>query len=109
MPNYRLVWKVLLASLLMKNSDVLLLDEPTNNLDPETQLIVGDVFKTFNGSMIVVSHNIEFVKNLGIERVLILPSGKIDYYSDEIVNHYHELEMKRIKQIKWSEITSDLF
>ena len=41
--------------------------------------------------MLLVSHNPSFVDNLGIERVLILPSGKIDYYSRELVEHYQRL------------------
>ena len=41
--------------------------------------------------MLVVSHNLEFVDNLGIERMLMLPSGEIKYYDPKIVSYYHEL------------------
>ena len=41
--------------------------------------------------MLVVSHNIEFVDNLGIERMLMLPSGEIKYYDRNIVLYYQEL------------------
>ncbi len=83
--------RVALAKLSISGANLLLLDEPTNHLDPETQNIIGEVFNTFDGSMIVVSHNTEFVKKIGIERVLILPDGKIQYYDDKIVDYYHEL------------------
>ena len=89
--------RVALAKLSISGANLLLLDEPTNHLDPETQNIIGEVFNTFDGSMIVVSHNTEFVKKIGIERVLILPDGKIQYYDDKIVDYYHELN-QRVKR-----------
>lgn len=90
--------RVALAKLSISGANLLLLDEPTNHLDPETQNIIGEVFNTFDGSMIVVSHNTEFVKKIGIERVLILPDGKIQYYDDKIVDYYHELN-QRVKRL----------
>ena len=83
--------RVALAKLSLSGSNLLVLDEPTNHLDPETQEIIADTFKTFKGSMLLVSHNPSFVDNLGVERVLILPSGKIDYYSRELVEHYQKI------------------
>jgi len=44
--------------------------------------------------MLVVSHNPEFVDNLGIERVLILPTGQIDYYKRDIIEHYKMINTK---------------
>lgn len=86
--------RVALAKISLSGANMLLLDEPTNHLDPETQNLVADVFKNYNGTMIVVSHNPEFVDNLGIERLLILPEGKISYYDREIVEHYQTLNKK---------------
>lgn len=86
--------RVALAKLAMCKANLLLLDEPTNHLDPETQRIVSEVFKTYEGTMIVVSHNPEFVDNLGIERLLLLPDGRISYYDRSIVEHYQELNKK---------------
>lgn len=86
--------RVALAKLAMCKANLLLLDEPTNHLDPETQRMIAEVFKTYEGTMIVVSHNPEFVDNLGIERLLLLPDGKISYYDRSIVEHYQELNKK---------------
>ena len=83
--------RVALAKLSLKGSNLLILDEPTNHLDPETQVIIAETFKTFPGTMLVVSHNPEFVDNLGIERTLILPSGKISYYDRDMVEYYSNL------------------
>ena len=80
-----------LASLVLSEVDVLLLDEPTNHLDPMTQLKIADIFKDYEGTMLVVSHNLEFVDSLNIDRMLILPSGVITYYDKEIVTYYETL------------------
>ena len=83
--------RVALAKLTLSKANLLILDEPTNHLDPETQKIIANVFRNYEGTMLIVSHNPEFVNNLNIERVLILPEGKIDYYSKDMVRYYHEL------------------
>jgi len=90
--------RVALAKLSLQGANFLILDEPTNHLDPETQNIIAETFKNFKGTMLVVSHNPEFVDNLGIERVLILPSGKISYYERKIIEHYQETnKQKKLK------------
>lgn len=83
--------RVALAKLALTGANFLILDEPTNHLDPETQRIIADTFREYEGTMLVVSHNLEFVDNLGIERMLMLPSGEIKYYDPKIVSYYHEL------------------
>lgn len=83
-----------LAKLSLTGANLLVLDEPTNHLDPETQKIIANTFKTFKGTMLVVSHNPEFVDNLGIGRVLILPTGQIDYYKRDIIEHYKMINTK---------------
>lgn len=83
--------RVALAKIALSGANTLLLDEPTNHLDPITQLIIADTFKDYEGTMLVVSHNLEFVDNLGIERMLLLPSGRIMYYDKNVVLHYELL------------------
>lgn len=86
--------RVALAKIALSGANTLLLDEPTNHLDPMTQLIIADTFKDYEGTMLVVSHNLEFVDNLGIERMLLLPSGRIMYYDKNIVLHYELLNQE---------------
>ena len=86
--------RVALAKLALIGANLLILDEPTNHLDPETQKIIADTFRDYEGTMLVVSHNLEFVDNLGIERMLMLPSGQIRYYDPEVVLYYQELNKK---------------
>ncbi len=87
--------RVALAKLALSGANLLILDEPTNHLDPETQKIIADTFKDYEGTMLVVSHNPEFVDNLGIERMLMLPSGQIRYYDPEVVLYYQELNNRK--------------
>ena len=71
-----------------------MLDEPTNHLDPDTQKVIGEFFKTYKGTMIVVSHNPEFVDYLGVSRILTLPEGKIDYYDRRKIEYFYKLNTK---------------
>lgn len=86
--------RVALAKISLMGANTLLLDEPTNHLDPMTQTIIADTFSSFEGTMLVVSHNLDFVDNLKINRMLLLPSGRITYYDRDIVLHY-ELENEK--------------
>lgn len=83
-----------LAKLTLQNANLLILDEPTNHLDPKTQKKIAEVLKTFEGTMIVVSHNPDFVDALGISRTLTLPKGVLDYYEKGVVEHYKILNTK---------------
>lgn len=90
--------RIALAKLSLKGANFLVLDEPTNHLDPETQKIIAQTFNSFKGTMLVVSHNLDFVDNLGIGRTLVLPSGKIDYYDRETVKHYQKINENKRKK-----------
>ena len=87
--------RVALAKISLSGANTLLLDEPTNHLDPMTQMIIADTFSDYEGTMLVVSHNLDFVDNLNINRMLLLPSGKITYYDRDIVMHYEMLNEEK--------------
>jgi len=89
--------RLALLKLTLMKANLLILDEPTNHLDPDTQKIIANNLKDFPGTIIIVSHNEEFVDYLGIERVLVLPDGRIDYYDKNVVLKYHELNVKKKK------------
>lgn len=86
--------RVALAKLVLSGANFLVLDEPTNHLDPETQSIIAETFKNYEGTILVVSHNPDFVDHIGIERLLHLPDGTISYYDKELVEHYKEANEK---------------
>lgn len=83
--------RVALCKLLLEKPNLLILDEPTNHLDPDTQAIIGENFKDYTGTILLVSHNPEFVEQIGITRMLILPDGKIVDYSKELLDYYYIL------------------
>lgn len=87
--------RVSLCKVLLEQANLLLLDEPTNHLDPETQRIIGENFKNYEGTIIMVSHNPSFVESIGIDRMLILPSGKITNYSKDLLTHYELINSKK--------------
>ena len=87
--------RVGLCKIMLKRANFIILDEPTNHLDPSTQKIIADNFRNYEGCLIVVSHNVEFVSNIGIDRMLILPRGKITNYSEELINYYYKVNNKQ--------------
>lgn len=83
--------RVALAKIALSKANVLVLDEPTNHLDKDTQKIIAETFKNYKGTMLVVSHNPSFVDNLGVKRILLLPSGKIRFYDRKVVEKYEDI------------------
>lgn len=83
--------RVALCKILLKRANLVILDEPTNHFDPETQKIIGDNFRDYTGTLIVVSHNPSFVEQIGITRMLILPEGNIKNFSKELLEYYYYL------------------
>jgi ATPase subunit of ABC transporter with duplicated ATPase domains len=78
--------KLALAQLVAGRCNLLLLDEPTNNLDPPSRAAVGGALSTWPGSMIIVSHDTDFVQQLAPNRVLLMPDGAIDEWSDDLLD-----------------------
>jgi ATPase subunit of ABC transporter with duplicated ATPase domains len=78
--------KLALAQLVAGRHNLLLLDEPTNNLDPSSRTATGAALAQWPGTMIVVSHDVEFVRALAPERVLLMPEGVLDYYDDSLLD-----------------------
>ncbi len=76
--------KLALAQLVGGRHNVLLLDEPTNNLDPGSREAVGRALAAWPGAMVVVSHDVEFVRALAPDRVLLMPDQTLDYWSDDL-------------------------
>jgi ATPase subunit of ABC transporter with duplicated ATPase domains len=78
--------KLSLAMLTAGRHNLLLLDEPTNNLDPPSRSAVAAALAGWKGSMVLVSHDPDFVRELAPQRVLLLPDGTLDYFSDDLLD-----------------------
>ena len=78
--------KLALAQLVAGKHNVLLLDEPTNNLDPGSRSATAQALASWPGTMVIVSHDVEFVRELEPERVLMMPEAQLDYWSDDMLD-----------------------
>ncbi len=71
--------RVLLAKLFAKPANLLVLDEPTNDLDTETLELLESQLVAFGGTVIVVSHDREFLNNLTSSLLVFEPEGLREY------------------------------
>ena len=78
--------KLALAQLVAGKHNLLLLDEPTNNLDPPSRDAIGSALSGWPGAMIIVSHDAGFVSQLAPSRVLMMPDGVEDHWSDDLLD-----------------------
>ena len=75
--------RLALASLVVSSANVLLLDEPTNNLDPASREEVLHAIRSYTGAIILVTHDEGAVRALDPDRVLLLPDGDEDLWSED--------------------------
>ncbi|MCL2595764.1 MAG: ATP-binding cassette domain-containing protein, partial [Promicromonosporaceae bacterium] len=74
--------RLALATLVVSSANVLLLDEPTNNLDPASRAEILGALKTYEGAVVMVTHDEGAVAALEPKRVLLLPDGDEDLWND---------------------------
>jgi ATPase subunit of ABC transporter with duplicated ATPase domains len=74
--------RLALAILVVSSANVLLLDEPTNNLDPASREEVLSAIRSYEGAIILVTHDEGAVTALEPDRVLILPDGVEDLWNE---------------------------
>jgi ATP-binding cassette subfamily F protein 3 len=77
--------KLALAQLVAGRHNVLLLDEPTNNLDPQAKTALLMALRRYEGTLIIVSHDAEFVGELGPDRAILMPDGAAAYFDDSML------------------------
>jgi len=78
--------RVALARILLTKANLIILDEPTNHLDYNSKLVLQDALVNFKGSLVIVSHDVDFLKPI-VNKVLEIRKlratlfvGGIDYY-----------------------------
>ncbi|HEX8995916.1 MAG TPA: ABC-F family ATP-binding cassette domain-containing protein [Ktedonobacterales bacterium] len=72
--------RLALARLMVGGYNTLLLDEPTNNLDPASRDQVCEALTSYQGTLIIVSHDTEFVEKLEPDLALPLAQGHVRYF-----------------------------
>lgn len=80
--------RLLLAKLFVKPSNVLVLDEPTNDLDVETLELLEEILANYQGTVLVVSHDREFIDNTCSTVWGFLGDGKVV----EVVGGYQDFQ-----------------
>lgn len=80
--------RLLLAKLFLKPSNILVLDEPTNDLDIETLELLEDIINQYQGTVIIVSHDREFIDNTCSSVWAFEGNGKVT----DIVGGYSDYE-----------------
>jgi ATP-binding cassette subfamily F protein 3 len=78
--------RLALAMLVTSSANVLLLDEPTNNLDPASREQVLQALRSFSGAIVLVTHDEGAVEALQPEKVILLPDGVEDQWSDDLAD-----------------------
>ena len=70
--------RLLLAKIFTKPANLLVLDEPTNDLDIETLEVLENLLLNYAGTLIIISHDREFIDNIATHCITFTPSGDID-------------------------------
>ena len=86
--------RLLLAKLMAKPSNLLILDEPTNDLDVETLDLLQDILGDYDGTVLLVSHDRDFIDRIatatvameGRGRATAYPGGWSDYVAQRVVS-----------------------
>ncbi|HEY7147668.1 MAG TPA: ABC-F family ATP-binding cassette domain-containing protein [Streptosporangiaceae bacterium] len=78
--------RLALALLVVSGANVLLLDEPTNNLDPGSRAEILSALRRFTGAIVLVTHDEGAVDALQPERVVLLPDGVEDAWSEDLAD-----------------------
>ncbi len=80
--------RLAMAKMVLAGPNLLVLDEPTSHLDVTSKNIIGEALGNYNGTIITVTHDVEFVRNLKPSMILLMPEGRIlpyDIKYDELL------------------------
>ncbi|MDO9749525.1 ABC transporter ATP-binding protein [Glaesserella parasuis] len=83
--------RLLLAKLLLKPNNLLILDEPTNDLDVETLELLEEMLADYQGTLIIVSHDRQFIDNTATECYIFEGEGVVNKY----IGGYHDAKQQQ--------------
>ena len=78
--------RIELARILFSDSESMLLDEPTNHLDADSVAWLRDHLMSYRGAIVLVTHDEGAVEALSPERVIVLPDGVEDAWSEDFAD-----------------------
>ena len=95
--------RVALAKILLTKANLVILDEPTNHLDFNSKLVLQQALINFTGSLVIVSHDIDFLRPI-VNKVLEIRElssatflGGIDYYLSKREDFFETTSLKKAK------------
>ncbi len=72
--------RLALAKMVLEGPNLLVLDEPTTHLDVMSRNIIGEALGNYNGTILAVTHDLEFVRHLKPDTLLLMPEGRLVPY-----------------------------
>ena len=78
--------KLALAQIVAGKHNLLLLDEPTNNLDPQAKEALLAAVTAYPGTLILVSHDTEFVAQVQPDRAVLMPDGLTRFFDESMLD-----------------------
>lgn len=97
--------RLAMIKLLLEPVNFLILDEPTNHLDMKTKDILKDAIKDFDGTVIVVSHDREFLDGL-VEKVYEFGGGKVRENLGGIYDFLRKKNLTNLAELERSNVAS---
>lgn len=91
--------RLAMIKLLLEPVNVLILDEPTNHLDMKTKDIIKDALKDFDGTLILVSHDRDFLDGLA-EKVFEFGNKRVREHFEDIKGFLAYKKMDSLKEIE---------
>ena len=95
-----------LAKMLLEPSNLLILDEPTNHLDMHSKDILKNALIQYDGTLIVVSHDRDFLKGIS-NRVFEFRKGAVKEYPGDIYDFLEARKIQSLSQLETIEKTTD--
>ena len=91
--------RLAMIKLLLEPVNVLILDEPTNHLDMKTKDIIKDALKDFDGTLILVSHDRDFLDGL-VTKVFEFGNKRVREHFEDIKGFLEHKKMENLKEIE---------
>lgn len=93
--------RLAMIRLLLEPTNLLILDEPTNHLDMKTKDILKDAIKAFDGTVIIVSHDRDFLDGL-VDKVYEFGGGKVRENLGGIYDFLNKKQLDTLQQLELS-------